>query len=317
MVKDANPDKQLRSVHKVSTPRKDKDKDSSKDKNRGQFLGDAGFCTGRGTAHSSSARDEVMAIDCSPTLPPPAGGVFTGQDMLLQGHRAVESKLFAPGTKIDAHDFRLAAAEKQLAQTKQDRSRSLPHAVALPADSTKGKRPRSSPHSPAEAHPAADDRYQRTLVVNGWTENLARAELVVHGQKLLKQAKDPMVVVRQKYDTRLLLVYATQQHAEAAYSTQGSGRFRFSMASSSSGSPGQTGYLQTSRLHSPIPQAQLHFPVRCQCSTGLTRLPTWHCLLGQADVFFARDHKVFKGRGWSDAWDWQTFLEAASELLCL
>eukprot|EP00971_Amphidinium_carterae_P058646 1159792-Amphidinium_carterae.1 len=122
--------------------------------------------------------------------------IIQGQDMLLQGHRAVESTLSDLGNKVAAHDTRLAAVEKQLAQVKQDRSRSLPHAVAFSADSTQGKRPRSSPHSPAEAQPAADDRYQRTLVVNGWIENFARSELVAHGQRLLKQAKDAMVVVR-------------------------------------------------------------------------------------------------------------------------
>eukprot|EP00971_Amphidinium_carterae_P081922 1620644-Amphidinium_carterae.1 len=72
MVKDASPEKQARSAHKASTPRKDKD--NNKDRDRGLFLGDAGARVGRVAAPSSSARDDVMAIDCSPTPPPPAGG---------------------------------------------------------------------------------------------------------------------------------------------------------------------------------------------------------------------------------------------------
>eukprot|EP00971_Amphidinium_carterae_P195400 3877564-Amphidinium_carterae.1 len=144
--------------------------------------------------------------------------ILQGQDTLLQGHRAVESKLSALGTKVDAHDSRLEAVEKQIAQLKSSRSNSMPHATACPAENSHSKHPRSSPPvAPGEAQAVADDRFQRTLVVNGWTENLSREELIDHGKRLLQDCKEAMAVVRQKFDNCLLLVFATQQQADTEF----------------------------------------------------------------------------------------------------
>eukprot|EP00971_Amphidinium_carterae_P304388 6049087-Amphidinium_carterae.1 len=175
-----------------------------------------------------SACDDAMDVQSSQTPPPPAAGIFASQHAgdislpsiaaqlqtilqgLFKGYREVDSKLCSFGTKVDAHDSRLAAVEKEQAcQFQQSTSRGKAQAVA-------------------------DDRYQCTLVVNGWTENLARAELVGHGRRLLQKVKDAMVVVRQKFDNRIFLVYASQQLSP---SSTDSVRQRSTMARLSCGSP--------------------------------------------------------------------------------
>eukprot|EP00971_Amphidinium_carterae_P045729 899691-Amphidinium_carterae.1 len=341
MVKDGqahSPEKQIRaSVHKASTPRKDKDFGKDKDKDKGQFLGDAGDRTGRGSAPGASSREDSMLIDSSPTPPPPAGGlhvapptgeislatifsqlqtVLQGQSQLLQGYKDVEARLGSLGSKVDAHDSRLEAVERQIAQVKQARAHSLPRATALSSDNTSGKRPRSFPPASSEAHHADDDRYQRTLVVNGWTENLAREELVSHGRRLLQNAKDAMVVVRQKFDTRLLLVYASKQQTEAEF-----GRLREAQIYDgdiklwvSKDKPAifkRRDYILRSLKRLFLNKFQVNAEQVTQDYRGGT------VYLGKQTVFFVREHKIYKGRGWSDSWDWSGFVEAANELLCL
>eukprot|EP00971_Amphidinium_carterae_P300422 5969087-Amphidinium_carterae.1 len=278
-----------------------------------------------------------MDIEHSQTPPPPAGGIFAcqaagevtlatiytqlqtvldGQTQMLRGYSALESQITTLGNKVDAHDARLEAVERQLQNSKQARSTSMPHASVPPTEQSPGKRPRSSPPGPNDTTRADDDRFQRTLVVNGWKENLSREELITHGRKLLQDAKDAMVVVRQKFDTRLLLVFPTKQIAESEFARLRDaeifdGDVKLWVSKDKPAAFKRRDFILRSLKRHFIAS----FPVAADQVTQDYRGGSVY--LGKQTVFFVRDHKVHKGRGWSESWDWSGFVDAAQELLCL